>query len=196
MEDRAMATKANFDGPNARSLNEIKRVWGDIEVVDASKDLRVFIQPEDVKKATKKDPGCCVFAQACKRQFAATKVLFWRSVAYVELPGPGGKRRVERFMLSSEMRDLIENFDKGNEIPTLAGFELKAPGPSRTFEGNTARHRRFRALKRKALIKGVRKGEKRGNQGDGRYSKPSIVVDLEVRHGTGRVQFKKEATAS
>jgi hypothetical protein len=190
-----MATKDNFRGSQSRSLNEIKRVWGDVEVVDAKKDLRVFIQPEDVSKATKKDPGCCVFAQACKRQFAATKVLFWRSVAYVELPGPRGKRRVERFILSSDVRDLIENFDKGNDVATLAGFELKAPGPSRTFEGNTARHRRLRERKRKALINGVRKGEKRGEQGEGRYSKPSIVVDLEVRHGTGRVQFKKEVSS-
>ena len=190
-----MAARNNFCGSQSKSLKEIKRVWGDVEVVDAPKDLRVFIQPQDVKKATKKDPGCCVFAQACKRQFDATKVLFWRSVAYVELPGPGGKRRVERFILSSDMRDLIENFDKGNEVATLAGFELKAPGPSRTFEGNAARHRKYAEMKRKALIKGVRKGEKRGNQGDGRYSKPSIVVDLEVRHGTGRVQFKKELPA-
>lgn len=188
-----MATKENFRGKQSRSLDEIRRVWGDVQVVDARKDLRVFIEPEDVKKATKKDPGCCVFAQACKRQFAATKVLFWKSVAYVELPGPGGKRRVERFILSPDMRDLIENFDKGNQVPTLAGFELKAPGPSRTFEGNAARQRRAYELKRKALIKGVRKAEKRGNQGDGSYSKPSIVVDLEVRNGTGRVQFKKEA---
>ena len=191
-----MATKNSFrSGPQQRSLTEIRRVWGDVDVVDAPKDLRVFIQPEDVNKASKKDPGCCVFAQACKRQFAATKVLFWRSVAYVELPGPSGKRRVERFILSSEMRDLIENFDKGNQVATLAGFELKRPGPSRTFEGNAARHRRTRELKRKALIKGVRKGDKRGNQGDGRYSKPSIVVDLEVRNGSGRVQFKKELAA-
>jgi hypothetical protein len=93
------------------------------------------------------------------------------------------------------VRDLIENFDKGNDVATLAGFELKAPGPSRTFEGNTARHRRLRERKRKALINGVRKGEKRGEQGEGRYSKPSIVVDLEVRHGTGRVQFKKEVSS-
>jgi hypothetical protein len=191
----AVATDSRFVGTQSRSLEEIKRVWGDIEVVDAEKDLRVFVQPEDVKQATKKDPGCCVFAQACKRQFAATKVMFWRSVAYVELPGPSGKRRVERFILSSEMRDLIEDFDKGNEVATLAGFELKAPVGSRTFEGNAARHRRTRALKRKALIKGVRKGNKRGRQGEGRYSKPSIVVDLEVRNGAGRVHFKNEPAA-
>lgn len=191
-----MATKTSFrGGRQVKSLEEIRRVWGDVEVIDAAKDLRVFIQPEDVKKATKKDPGCCVFAQACKRQFAATKVLFWRSVAYVELPGPKGNRRVERFILSSEMRNLIENFDKGNEVAMSAGFELKRPGPSRTFEGNAARHKRMRENKKKALLNGVSKSPKRGAQGEGVYSKPSIVVDLEVRNGTGRVQFKSQQAA-
>jgi hypothetical protein len=171
-------------------------VWGDIEVVDAPKDLRVFIKPEDVAHATKKDPGCCVFAQACKRQFAATKVLFWRSVAYVELPDENGKRRVERFILSSEMRDLIENFDRGCDVAEFAGFELKRPGPSRTFEGNAARHRRRRENMKKALLKGTRKLPKRGAQGDGKYSKPSLVVDLEVRNGSGRVHFKNESVSA
>jgi hypothetical protein len=191
-----MARKTSFrGGPQVRSLAEIKRVWGDIEVIDAPKDLRVFVQPEDVKKATKKDPGCCVFAQACKRQFAATKVLFWRSVAYVELPGPNGRRRVERFILSSEMRDLIENFDKGNDVADFAGFELKRPGPSRTFEGNAARHKRRRDNIRHALLKGTRKQPRRGLQGKGKYSKPSLVVDLEVRNGSGRVHFKNDHAA-
>ena len=190
-----MTTKKNYIGNQSRSADEIKRLWGDVEVIDASKDLRVFIQPEDVKGASKKDPGCCVFAQACKRQFAATKVLFWKSVAYVELPGPNGKRRVERFMLSPEMRGLIENFDQGNDIATVAGFELKRPRPSSTFAGKSARENKRREKMRKARINGVIKNLKRGAQGEGTYSKPSIVVDLEVRNGSGMVQFKKKLAA-
>jgi hypothetical protein len=178
-----------------KSYDEIKRHWGDIEVVDAAKDLRVFIQPQDVSSARAKDPGCCVFAQACKRQFAASKVLFWRSVAYVELPGPDGKRRVERFSLSPQMRDLIENFDKGIPVPTVAGFELKKPKPSATFAGKLENNRRWRAVRRNALLKGIRSPHKRGVQGQGKYSKPAIVVDLEVRDGKGRVQFKNTPAA-
>ena len=178
-----------------RSLDEIKRHWGDVEVIDARKDLLVFIQPEDVNCATAKDPGCCVFAQACKRQFAATKVLFWRSVAYVELPGDDGKRRVERFSLSSEMRDLIENFDKGNRVATVAGFELKKPIPSETFEGKSARNKKQHARRKKALLNGTSTRPKRGIQGQGTYSKPAIVVDLEVRNGKGQVHFKNAAVS-
>jgi hypothetical protein len=187
---------------NSESLKEIRRHWGDLEVVDAGKDLRVFIQPEDVRSATVKDPGCCVFAQACKRQFAASKVLFWRSVAYVELPGPDGKRRVERFILSPQMRDLIENFDKGNPVADVAGFELKKPRPSSTFAGKIRKNRAWKEKRRKALLNGTALGSRRctpggkkGAQGDGKYSKPALVVDLEVRDGKGRVQFRNTPAA-
>ena len=178
-----------------KSMEEIRRHWGDVEVIDADKDLRVFIQPEDVNSATAKDPGCCVFAQACKRQFAATKVLFWRSIAYVELPAADGTRRVERFALSSQMRDLIENFDKGRSVVPVAGFELKKPRPSKTFAARLRNNRASRARRQKALLNGTRNTTKRGIQGEGRYSKPAIVIDLEVRSGRGRVQFKNKTAA-
>jgi hypothetical protein len=179
--------------PNTKAYDEIKRHLGDLEVIDAPKDRRVFSQPEDVKTATTKDPGCCVFAQACKRQFAATKVIFWRAVAYVDIPGPDGTRRVERFRLSPQMRDLIENFDRGNKVAESAGFELKAPPPSQTLAGQAEYKKR---KKKTALIKGTSTAQKRGIQGHGAYSKPAIVVDLEVRNGSGRVHFKKAAVSA
>jgi len=177
---------------NDKAYDAIKRHLGDLEVVDAPSDLRIFVQPEDVKTATAKDPGCCVFAQACKRQFAATKVVFWRAIAYVDIPGPDGKRRVERFLLSPQMRDLIENFDRGNKVIDSAGFNLKAPSPGRTLAGQSEYKKRKRNA---ALIKGTSTSPKRGMQGRGAYSKPAIVVDLEVRNGSGMVHFKKESAA-
>jgi hypothetical protein len=189
--DMAKKTKTSLR-PNTKAYEEIKRHWGDVEVVDAPKDLRVFVQPEDVKSATRKDPGCCVFAQACKRQFAATKVVFWKAVAFVELPGPDGTRRVERFLLPPDMRYLIENFDRGNSVVDFAGFELKAPSASQTLAGQSEYKKR---RKKTALVKGTRTSQKRGIQGEGTYSKPAIVVDLEVRNGSGRVHFKKEPVA-
>ena len=189
----AMATKKKTALiPKTKAYDAIKRHLGDLEVVDAPADLRVFIQPQDVKSATAKDPGCCVFAQACKRQFSATKVIFWRAIAYVDLPGPDGKRRVERFLLSPAMRDLIENFDRGNKVADSAGFQLKAPSPGRTLAGQAEYKTR---KKRAALIKGTSVTQKRGMQGEGRYSKPAIVVDLEVRNGKGMVHFKKQSSA-
>ena len=189
-----MSKKKRTSGSGkTESFKEITRHWGDVEVVDADKDLRVFVQPEDLLCATKKDPGCCVFAQACKRQFAATKVLFWRSVAFVELPSPNGVKRVERFQLSPQMRDLIDNFDRNKKVPDLAGFELRRPRPSTTFEGMALRKKAAKARKQEALLLGTRQTTKKGRQGEGRFSKPVRVVDLEVRNGSGRVHFKKEA---
>ena len=186
-----MHTKIKNDAASV----EIKRHWGDIEVVDSRKDLRVFVQPEDVKSAVQKDPGCCVFAQACKRQFAATKVLFWKSVAYVELPGPGGKRRVERFQLSSEMREMIEDFDKGKQVIPEAGFELKRVRDSERFEYRSEKRAKSKERRKIALLKGTATGEKKGAQGEGAFSKPAIVVDLEVRNGKGRVHFKNDGAS-
>jgi hypothetical protein len=180
-------TKKRASKSPALSHSEIVRLWGDVEVVDATKDLRVFVQPEDVASATAKDPGNCVFAQACKRQFQATRVIFWKTTAYVDLPGPAGKRRVERFLVSPQMRSLIENFDKGNVVPDMAGFELKRPRESETFAKKAERTAKSYRERKKALINGAR----RGNQGKGAYSKPARVIDLEVRSGIGRVQFKR-----
>jgi predicted GIY-YIG superfamily endonuclease len=167
--------------------DEISRLWGDVPVVDATKPLRVFIQPIDLKKATKKEPGQCVFAQACKRQFAATKVLFWRRVAYIELPDSTGKKRVERFRLSESMRNLIEQFDKGNPIIPEAGFELKVLHYSETFEGRHVKAARDRnSAKKRAAIEGERVIKKQTKP-----TKESMIkIDLEVRNGTGRVHFR------
>jgi hypothetical protein len=181
-----MKTKQINSGRKHKSSDQIQRLWGDIGVVDAKNDLRVFIHPEDIRKATRKDPGCCVFAEACKRQFSATKVLFWRSVAYVELPGPGGLPRVERFLLSSVTRRLIENFDKGNDLGTNLGFDLIRPKPSMTLKAKTQRNRKT------ALLKGISKVKSKATRPNGRFNDPAIVIDLSVRNGSGRVQFKKE----
>lgn len=175
---------------NSPANQAIRRLWGDVEVVDADQNLRVFIQPEDVKGAVAKDPGACVFARACMRQFKASKVMFFKSVAYVELPGPKGKRRVERFMMSPQMRDLVENFDRGNPVPEVCGFELAKPRPSKTLEGERRRNRKHG---RNALISGaVQSSPTATGRGKGAYERPPLVVDLSVRNGSGRVHFRKK----
>jgi hypothetical protein len=183
---------------STKAFEEVRRHWGDVEVVDAEQDLLVFVQPEDVAAATRKDPGCCVFAQACKRQFKSTKVVIWKSVGYVDIPGPTGVSRVERFLISPGMRELIENFDRGKAVPESGRFLLKRPRPSNTFEGELAKSKRKREQRRMAIVSGTISGSgaSSGRKGKGRFSKPAIVVDLEVRSGQGRVQFRKSASKS
>jgi hypothetical protein len=193
----AKKKRSSMVGNGGKSQQEIVRHWGDLPVVDAKADLRVFIQPEDFAHAKAKDAGCCLFAQACKRQFAASKVMFWRSCAYVELPGSNGARRVERFELSADMRRLIEDFDKGNPVTLSGGFLLKRITPSMTFEAQRE-YQSLKRLRRKqtAAIVGTASSREPSNQGKGAYSRPPIVIDIEVRNGSGMVHFKKTADAS
>lgn len=171
-------------GPAAE---HIERLWGDVPVVDAKNDLRVIVQPCDVELATAKDPGCCVFAQACKRAFGATKVLFFRSVAYVELPTEEGERQVERFYLSNAMCELIKTFDKGNPVLPEGGFLLKAPTPSKTLGSKWRQQKKHK----NALLKGTAKSRRVGSVAGAKFGKysPKHEIDLEVRLGSGRVQF-------
>jgi len=165
---------------------EIKRLWGDTPVVDADKDLRVLIIQKDVEQATRTDAGACVFAQACKRSFGASKVLFFRTVAYVELPKEDGSMRVERFDMPSTMRALVEAFDRGEDVLPKAGFVLKAPSPCNRMDSLVRKGRR-RALRERQKLIG--KSTRVGNQGIGRFRDRPITVDLAVRSGTGAVHF-------
>jgi hypothetical protein len=172
---------------------EIQRLWGNVPVYDATKELRVFIRPDDLATAVRKDPGACVFAQACKRLFSTTKVLFYKTVAYIELPGEDGEKRVERFSMAPGMRALVESFDRGEGIIPEAGFVLKPPKRSEKLEYERNKSATSReSAKRRKLLGTMR--PRNGNQGKGRYELPSIAVDLSVRSGIGAVHFtcKKE----
>lgn len=177
--------------PNDVANQQITRMWGNSPVFDATKDLRVIVQPCDVTSAVEKDPGHCVFAQACKRSFGAKKILFFRSIAYVELPDENGNLRVERFELSRPMSNLIATFDKGEPVLPQGGFVLKAPRPCHTLE---AMHKQKKDRKQ-ALLNGtaVNRVGKSGlgsgaGSGNNRY-KNVFAVDLEIRSGTGHVHF-------
>jgi hypothetical protein len=163
-----------------RTERHLKRLWGDVEVIDAMKDLRVMILPIDLKIAKRKDPTCCVFAQACRRSFGSTRLLFYRSCAYVELPNNHGKIRVERFTMDTSMRELIAAFDRGCKVLPKAGFVLKAPPPSRRLDvqSKMARDNRKRRKSDRKLFYPKRP----------ELRKP-VVADLQIRSGNGAVHF-------
>jgi hypothetical protein len=175
---------------NDRHIARVRRLLGkDVEIIDAKRELRVFIRPEDLAKAVIRDPGECVFAQACKRQFGAGTVFFWRSRAFVELPGEDGVRRVERFVLPKEMRKLIEDFDSGRTIIPEAGFLLNAPTESQTLE-----HERIRRRPRRRLEREREEAKKRllgtTTPRVSEAGKPTRLRDrLIIRSGAGQVHF-------
>jgi hypothetical protein len=170
---------------NDRIGTEIRRLWGDTPVVDAQKELRLFIIPADVEAATPKDPAHCVFAVACFRALGSKKVLFFRSVAYVELPQEDGSLRVERFVLPQAMRDLVADFDRGKGVIPRGGFLLRPPAPSDSLnrlrnDSRSHRDRRDRERQRAKL---------EGRAVVTRQTGEPVVVDLHVRSGSGAVHF-------
>jgi hypothetical protein len=176
---------------------EIARLWGDVPVTDAEKDLRVFIASCDLEGATRKDPAHCVFARACQRVFGARKILFFRRVAYVELPGKDGQKRVERFLMGREMKRLVKDFDEGRTTIPEAGFVLHAPPRSGTLEGQAERRRQNKDNTKKERherqkLKGTRLPDEEDSLG--RYSSEGVIIDLDVRSGTGAVHFAKTTT--
>lgn len=175
---------------NDKAGEEIKRLWGDVEVTDAKDDLRVFINEDDLKGAVEKDPAECVFAQACKRLFGSTKVLFFRSVAYVELRKEDGTVRVERFVMPDTMRALVEAFDKGEGVIPKAGFVLRSPAPGRTLEHNRKKSQKSIQKLRRRKLEGEMLGDGIG-RGKGRYRDAPLAINLAVRSGSGAVQFTK-----
>lgn len=139
--------------------------------------------------AKRKDPGHCVLARACQRTFGSTKVLFFKSVAYVELPDKKGNARVERFTMGPGMRKLVEDFDRGKGIVPKAGFILKAPSVIRQFETKRKYAREWAQEDARLRKLGVKK-TRLGKQGIGQYKHKPMAVDLTVRNGVGQAHFK------
>lgn len=167
---------------------EVERLWDGVPVQDATGDLRVIIKPCDVKNASTKDPGHCVFARACKRSFGTKKVLFLRTIAYVEVPDENGSTRVERFIMSEAVCQLVRNFDMGDKVIPNGGFLLLAPHKALQLENMRSKQAKQAKKKREALLRGEKVKRVRKSKGRESRDKPKLI-DLEVRNGSGMVHF-------
>ena len=176
-------TQKNRKGKYAKT---VERIWDGIPVHDAEKDLRIIIKPCDVSNAVQQDPGHCVFARACRRSFGTKKVLFLRTVAYVELPDENGEMRVERFLMSASVKQLVSDFDKGKKVIPKGGFLLLAPHNSNRLDVMRETDRTREHRRRETLLRGERFG--RSNSPKERPHNPK-EMDFEVRNGTGSVHF-------
>lgn len=125
---------------------KLRAAFGALEVVEATMPLRLQPMPCDVEGATVKDPTNCVFARTAHRQYGATMVIFWKSVAYVDLVGADGVRRVERFIVPAATLDLIEKFDRGEPFAEGRAFELLPPPLGKTRAHKNAKNAKNRKL--------------------------------------------------
>src|SRR5262245_7979290 len=184
------STKRRTQVGSDQASSEIRRLWGDVPVCDATDELRIFIAPCDYEGARPKDPGGCVFARALQRTCGSTKVLIFRSVAYADLPDTKGTRKVERFELGPGMRDLIESFDQNKSTIPEAGFVLKPPVKSKSFAARLKRNQKSR-LRRKLLGERQEVDAVSPNRGK-KYQDAPLLIDLAVRSGRGAVHFTKK----
>jgi hypothetical protein len=105
----------------------LRREFGDLEIIEGFAPLRLQPMQCDAETAVVKDPKNCVFSRTAARQYGATKVIFWKTFAYVDLVGKDGVRHVERFVVPKTTFDLIEKFDRGEPFEVGRAFHLIVP---------------------------------------------------------------------
>jgi hypothetical protein len=185
-----MKTKKSASKCDVNVLTQ--RIWGDTPIVDAKNELRIVVQACDVQGAKRKDPEHCVFARACRRMFGAKKILFYKQVAYVEIPNTNGTKRVERFLLSKDVRKSIQQFDRDGSTLPNGGFVLQPPHASQTL-GSRQQRNKDDAVKRDQhrLLFGCDPAvSPRGSIAS--RKKTSRTIDLSVRNGVGKVRWLSE----
>ena len=165
----------------------LRRWFGNLEVIEAKAELRVQPNEEDIKNAIPNDPKNCVFSRACQRMWSSTAVVFFGTIAYVDLLDKNGVRHVERFTISSEGKRFIRAFDAKKPIRPK-GFVLLPPTASTTIEARNARSKKDR---RRAVLK----GKSTGSNARRPKRKPTGIRLSVFRNGTGMVQFPPKATA-
>lgn len=163
--------------PRSKEHEEILgRFFGELPVRDAAHELRIFPTDADKDKADRNDPANCVFAKACNRLFQSFAVVFFGSIAYVDLPDHTGKRFIERFEIPKVTRNSISAFDEAGAFDP-GGYLIVPPAPSKRLDYI---NRQNAKNPRKKLIPGVNTTPKPPAQ-------PKTFGTL--RNGGGMVQF-------
>lgn len=183
----------NRKGRSGVQQSYLDRTFGDLSIVDAKNDLRIPITRSALKNSKRKDPEHCMFAEACKEILDSSAAIFFKTTAYVDVVGKDGVRRVERFTLSPQMREMIERFDRGQKVVADDSWlVLAAPKTGRQLEYNRKKNIALRKAKRIGTY--VPKGPPRL----GTESPRGSAKELEVRNGTGQFQMirKREKVAA
>jgi hypothetical protein len=130
-----------------KTANKLKIEFGDLEIIDAYGPLRLQPMRCDAEGAVRKDPTKCVFARTAQRMFGATKIIFWKTSAYVDLNGTDGVRHVERFIVRKDVLHQIEEFDRGKPFNEGNAFILYPPSHSHKLKVLRRQSRAYRKTK-------------------------------------------------
>jgi len=111
-----------------RRIAEVRRLLGDYRVIDAKTDMIVYVNLQDQELGVPGDPNNCMFSRACKRAFGSHGVLFYPTVAYVDMLNPDDQdeRVVYRFRLPKATRERLERFEWDRSHTVEASFRLLA----------------------------------------------------------------------
>lgn len=181
-------TKKIIPTKDSRQMQTVHKYFEGMEVIEATANL--YIQPlqEDIDSGVPEDPRNCLFSRACQRMYNSRTVLFYGTIAYVDLMCEDGIRRVHRFQIGFQAQRYLRTFDDRREL-SLKGFYLRAPTPSEVLsvvrKRSAEQHARNKQ-KRKALMKGetiVKNGTPK------KRPAPKVGRLSILRNGTGMAQF-------
>jgi hypothetical protein len=181
---------------SVKRQNAHNRVFRGMPVRDGKSNIRVQPNKQDIKKAVPGDPTHCAYAECLRRQYDASNVWVFKTVAYVQLLDESGKPIVERYAIHEEARWYLDRFDNGEKIHP-AGFVLQAPTESDRLDHITEYKRQI-AAERKARGEKVKKYPQRAAKIIGSRKTGAAIVPRELngftRSGAGMVHFRAKAT--
>lgn len=118
----------------------IHKIFGEeVEIVDAKYPLLIQPSPDDLVGADPKDPGNCVLVHTVRRQHGAQMLIVWKKVAYCDLIGIDGVRRVNRLMVTRDATKLITDFDNGKPFEIGRAIVFDAPSKNQTLKAGRKR---------------------------------------------------------
>lgn len=83
-----------------------------LPVIDATEPLALTVGPRDIKGASRKEPGQCAIARACRRQLHVHEVRIHLSRTYLRT----NSNNWVRYVTPKSARDEIIAFDRGGEF--------------------------------------------------------------------------------
>lgn len=113
-------------------MSLIRKVFGDIAVVEAKENLRLQPLPCDAEGAEANSPDNCLLVHTAQRMYGAKAAVFWKTKAYVDFVDEDGKRRVHRYVNPGVTIKQIRDFDNGKPFIEGRGLILRRPAKTQT----------------------------------------------------------------